>query len=364
MTLLGDTLLSTNAKRRLRIARSMLAFQIYLAGDWIGQYAISHWSVDVADVRAYQIISGLFSVLVYALIRGGWSERLADPSLTVLQIVVAQTLAVWCYAIFSPVRGALMLLQIIIIFFALFTLKPRGQLLVTVYPLVLMGLSMWGLSVASPATFAPDIEWVHFVILATTLPSVAMLGGQISSMQDKLRKQKIALEGALARIQDLANRDELTGLPNRRYMLDVLHSRISLFERSGQSFCLAILDLDHFKQVNDVHGHQVGDEVLKTFAQQSAVALRETDLLARWGGEEFLLLMADSCAPHAAKAIDRIRENLSQVQMTTEAPQLRITFSAGFVQFLSGDTLDSAIERADQALYTAKKNGRNRTVIG
>jgi diguanylate cyclase (GGDEF)-like protein len=145
-------------------------------------------------------------------------------------------------------------------------------------------------------------------------------------------------------------------------MMDVLTQHQRRLVRSGHHrFCLAILDIDHFKRINDTHGHGVGDEVLRGFAQAAESVLRETDVLARWGGEEFLVLLNDTQPGQANIGLERLRELLEKVSLVPHLPDLKPTFSSGLTAYELSEPLHSCIERADQALYRAKSNGRNRT---
>jgi diguanylate cyclase (GGDEF)-like protein len=129
---------------------------------------------------------------------------------------------------------------------------------------------------------------------------------------------------------------------------------------SGHSFSVAMIDLDHFKFVNDAHGHAVGDEVLQGFARCARQVLRDTDLIARWGGEEFVILMLDtSPADMASIALTRLSKVLQGMQVSQQVPDLRITFSAGYAMWQQGETIDHLMSRADKALYQAKNGGRD-----
>ena len=190
------------------------------------------------------------------------------------------------------------------------------------------------------------------------------LGAQLNAMRVRLQDQKNELAQALTRIQVLATRDELTGLFNRRHMLEVLTQHQKRLERSGHHrFCLALLDIDHFKRINDTHGHYVGDEVLREFAATLQSSLRDTDVLARWGGEEFLLLINDTAPEQANFGLDRARELLAAKPLLSHMPDLKVTFSAGLTSYDDDEELSQCIERADKALYQAKRTGRNRTVV-
>jgi diguanylate cyclase (GGDEF)-like protein len=124
-----------------------------------------------------------------------------------------------------------------------------------------------------------------------------------------------------------------------------------------------MIDLDHFKDVNDSFGHAVGDEALRAFANQARAVLRNTDVIGRWGGEEFLLVLPESPPGEPTVGVERLRARLAELVPCPSAPELRIRFSAGFTRYIEGEPIGQAIERADRALYQAKEDGRNRTVV-
>jgi diguanylate cyclase (GGDEF)-like protein len=134
--------------------------------------------------------------------------------------------------------------------------------------------------------------------------------------------------------------------------------------RKPTPLCVALIDIDLFKSVNDRIGHGAGDEVLRRFAASAKTVVRNTDLLGRWGGEEFLLMFPDTLGAQAEVALQRLRNHLSRLDFNDVAADLKVTFSAGLVEMVPQDTLEAAIERADQAMYRAKAGGRNRTVVG
>src|SRR5690606_21506651 len=151
------------------------------------------------------------------------------------------------------------------------------------------------------------------------------------------------------RIQVLATRDELTGLYNRRYMMSVLDEHQRRLSRSSEhDFCLAILDIDFFKQINDTHGHGVGDEVLRNFAIQAALMTRDTDVLARWGGEEVMLVLVGTNVEEAELGIQRLRDSLKNVTVARDHLALHPSFSAGWTAYQPGESLQACIDRADK----------------
>jgi len=165
-----------------------------------------------------------------------------------------------------------------------------------------------------------------------------------------------------AGMEKMAVTDGLTGLYNHRYFQDRLDDYLARAERNKQIFSILLTDIDHFKQVNDTHGHQVGDKVLVSFAGLLTKAVRKVDLVARYGGEEFILILDGTDRPGAVRFAERIREEASRMLFAgTEGP-FSVTISVG-VSTYPEDALQKAmlVERADQAMYYSKEHGRNRT---
>lgn len=157
----------------------------------------------------------------------------------------------------------------------------------------------------------------------------------------------------------LATKDALTDVHNRHMFAELFSKEVSIMKRQERPLSLLIIDLDHFKKVNDTYGHNIGDYVLKAFAQSVLSSVREADLFARWGGEEFVLLLRDASCDEAFKVAEKIR---SVTEQTTFKEVGHVTCSIGITEVKPEDTLVSAVERADNALYVAKENGRNQCV--
>jgi diguanylate cyclase (GGDEF)-like protein len=205
-----------------------------------------------------------------------------------------------------------------------------------------------------------DGRW--FWIEHTVLPNgwVMTVGTDISALKHNEKSLRQAHESAL-----LASRtDLLTGLPNRRYILELLDEGLAAGMASGAGLCVAIIDIDQFKTVNDTYGHDAGDAVLRHFAQIFRESLRPGDYFGRIGGEEFLLLMAEVRLDDAARLINGIRAGFPPVTMPDQATRRPIAFSAGLTAALPHDDRSSILYRADRALYVAKAEGRNCTRIG
>jgi len=195
---------------------------------------------------------------------------------------------------------------------------------------------------------AKDGSW-HWLRTSSTLAKDEGLVYARSTDVTQLKLVEAEREKLLGEVQDLACHDALTGLPNRRVLQEVLPREMARARRNECSLSLAIVDIDHFKSYNDSHGHLAGDEVLRACAREWDGALRGEDVLVRFGGEEFLVLLPDTDPETAAEIVERLR-------MRTPMGQ---TCSAGLACWDGSESIDELLRRADEALYLAKASGRN-----
>jgi diguanylate cyclase (GGDEF)-like protein/PAS domain S-box-containing protein len=195
---------------------------------------------------------------------------------------------------------------------------------------------------------AKDGGWHWLRWSAQLSPDESLLYGRAADVTE-LKQIEAEREELLGQVQDMARRDSLTGLPNRRALEEQLPRAMARARRNRSPLCVAILDIDHFKDYNDTHGHLAGDEVLRACARAWDSALRAEDTIARFGGEEFLVLLPDTPAEEAAEIIERLRMNTPMGQ----------SCSAGLARWDYAETIDDLLGRADKALYLAKSSGRN-----
>ncbi|MBU1488938.1 MAG: GGDEF domain-containing protein [Gammaproteobacteria bacterium] len=160
-----------------------------------------------------------------------------------------------------------------------------------------------------------------------------------------------------------AMRDPLTDTGNRVAMDQILKREVDLARRNLQPLSLLMLDLDHFKQVNDTYGHSTGDEVLKAVASTLKQLLRNVDMVFRYGGEEFLVLLSGTAAEAANMVGERLRQAVEELQCVAEGKTIDLSISLGCATLLPSESVESLLRRADEALYTAKRNGRNRVTM-
>jgi diguanylate cyclase (GGDEF)-like protein len=169
------------------------------------------------------------------------------------------------------------------------------------------------------------------------------------------------LSDELTRVRLLSLTDELTGLPNRRAFLRRLEDEVARVQRYGFPLSLALIDLDYFKQINDRYGHAAGDEVLSTYSKNILSIFRHHDLVARYGGEEFAVLLPNTDADGSQRALNKVKKRAAETSWRVDDKMLPVpTFSSGVSLYKPGETVGSFIDRADKALYRAKRLGRNR----
>ncbi|WP_017444875.1 GGDEF domain-containing protein [Gayadomonas joobiniege] len=184
----------------------------------------------------------------------------------------------------------------------------------------------------------------------------------LDSRIEELEKESQVFQQRLAEQKYKSLQDALTQLPNRASLDARLDLEYKRWVRYSHHLCIAMLDIDHFKQVNDQYGHSIGDKVLTVIAKTLAKLLRDTDFVARYGGEEFVLIFPESQIAEIERRLNHIRVKISQIPFKIKNEQLTVTVSAGITQFKAVDDVKTAFDRADAALYQAKKQGRNQVI--
>jgi diguanylate cyclase (GGDEF)-like protein len=311
------------------------------------------------------IAFGLGGVLFFfALVRFSFALGIAPRQLAVLQALFAFVCTIGAYAVFGETRGAVLMIMLVVMVFCTFSMRPRATLGLCGAAIVLLGVAMAWLAWRDPLAFPARVELMHFALAACCLLAVTLLTGEMSKLRTGLKAQKQELQAALAQIRTLATVDELTSLVNRRYMNEVLASEERRQSECEQPMCIALLDIDFFKNVNDRFGHDGGDSVLRTFAASARAELRAGDMLARWGGEEFLLMLPDTGVAEALPVLRRMAERVRAVAIPGLDMERDLTFSAGLVERAEDEPFAETIIRADKAMYLAKGSGRDRVVSG
>jgi len=217
-----------------------------------------------------------------------------------------------------------------------------------------MGLDyLYRQAVPAVAVPAPLLGSLHYINLATML---AIMGVLASTYYRLVRHSE-------RRLHELACTDPLTQLRNRRFMTEVVQHEAAVFERGGRPLSILLGDVDHFKRINDQHGHAVGDAVLRAIARVLREGVREVDHVARWGGEEFLVLLPGTELDEAQQVAERLRAGVHALVELEGRRDLGLSITLGLAELQPGESIEQALMRADRALYEGKQAGRNRVIL-
>jgi diguanylate cyclase (GGDEF)-like protein len=348
--------------QQLRFRRYLMAVASYLIGAfmvgllvWLGYLSIEYYLYFIG-------LMVFINALFYVLFKTGLNLRFNDPSLTSLQIVASTILTVQISYLVTDGRGILLLLYLTSHLFGVFRLSFRQFLLLDVFSIVAYGLMLQLLIQNRPETIDINLEILYWAALIIVLPSFALMGAYLNRLRERLNERNTHLNKALKKIQELAVTDELTGLHNRRSIMSELAKEWDRTERSGNHFCIALMDLDLFKEINDTYGHLAGDTILKRFANLVSRELRSPDSIGRYGGEEFLLIMPNTQITEAKTVAERIREKVAGHTHDDIDQGLTIHVSIGIAEY-QNQPIQELIKQADMALYESKNSGRNRVSV-
>lgn len=309
------------------------------------------WGLTAASVAMFFVF--------LALVRSGITQSLADPVLGFPHAMVSLLFCTAAYLLLGEHRVNVLVLMAQAIVIAMLRLRPHQVLILGFTATsLLVGGFVWldwrdaGNSMASKGI-------THLLVGCSSLLLLSLIAKWVSDLRVDISRQSKDLKKTLLTVQQMATRDQLTGLLNRRALLETLEKERQLSIRQQTNWCVALIDLDHFKKANDDHGHAIGDVVLKGFAEVVSKNLRSVDHVGRWGGEEFLIIFPKTSISEALTCLERLRHAFSDWR-SPERPMLKMTLSAGLVQALPDETIDQLVDRADATMYQAKTSGRNR----
>ncbi len=348
----------------LRMKRFLIAWASYLM--WMSLiwycYIQGIFRMNLRDTLLIFSFVMLMNLGLYVVFRTGLNKLRPDPSLTLLQMSLA---TVWIMIVayhLNEARGIMLLLYLVVFIFGAFRLNLRQFIILSLFATLSYGLVILLLIDNHPEVINLHVELLYLVILSAVLCWFSFVGSYINTLRKKLSKANSELHDAMETIRQKAIHDDLTGVYNRGYLFQILGREKSLADRGGPVFSLCIFDLDDFKKVNDTFGHHAGDAVLKTLSRIIKENMRQQDYIARYGGEEFVLILAYPDMRDAQKCVERIRILLSQAMFPDLPGDYSVTASMGLTRYRVGETIDSLLVRADNALYRAKRSGKNNLV--
>ena len=358
--------LTHNAIQRLLLKRFALAAGTYalaLLLLWLA-YFTGHFPVSLRSVTVGSMLVVASQAALFAVFYSGANLRFGDPSLTEAQVLLGVCWQTWFIAHLDHARGVFLVFYMLILLFGLFHLSRKAFVrCAAIVFFSFSAITLWdGYHFQLPD---PTLAALQVCVLLIVLLWLVLYARYVQASRQRMRQRRFALQahqdtlrGMMRQLEDLVATDELTGLFNRRHFLRLASRELSAMQPDVKHG-LALIDLDHFKRINDVHGHAAGDQVLQAFAGVATACLRDGDVLARYGGEEFVVLLPDCNADRLTSCCERLRLAFTDVQLIG-LDVGNLSLSAGMTLLELGDDLDNALHRADQALYRAKRDGRNR----
>ena len=351
-------------RKALATAQSVRLRRFYLAAAFSALYVMVlgvFWWCAWVDASTWLAAAGyvvLSCGAFYATFVLGWNTRLRDPSLTMAMALnaVSSMLVVSYFApatqiIFAPFMFCAMA-------FAAVRVSARKLLIIGAAALLGSAVVTVLHQVSLNNSALLQLDLLHWLVLAVTLPAFALLATRIH----ELRHALVSAGAHIKSIEKSAQRDPLTACYGRKYVFAKLEALCRGANEFDQPLCAAVLDIDHFKQINDTLGHLGGDAVLRDFVFLCQTAVRDTDILGRYGGEEFLLILPNTSLLTAVDTCERIRAVIAAQDWGLPGRKA-VTVSIGVTRYEADESALEFFARADAAMYAAKQDGRNQVVL-
>lgn len=372
---MGNAVTEATMRRQLaRQYRFRVAASTYLL--WAGLVVWMDWCGYISGY-AWWFIGGMAvtNFVFWYLFRSNLNLRFSEPSLSMPMMLVALAWAICFAAIMPDPRGISLIVFMMVMLFGIFNLRVQQYVVCWMFAVTGYAVAVW-------ATLPPDAsderlghEGMFLGLLAIILFWAAYFGYFVGRLRDRLAKRNNELREALELVKSLAIHDDLTGIYNRRYLMEMLGREQQRALRHNAHFSLLMLDLDDFKEVNDSKGHPAGDEVLRVFVNRLRDHVRGVDVvgrtrrpderkaIGRFGGEEFVAILPDTDAAGAKQVAERIRSAVADAPVETTEGPVSLTVSIGVAEYQAGESVRDLLERVDRALYAAKHGGRNQVAV-
>lgn len=354
----------TNRDKPVRLRTTVLA-----AADY-GVNVLVLFAFAAVDTISYTVpftilgIAIALNVVFIGAITTQYSKRFTDPSMTFAQVWAALGINIFALVIAPQIAYVFIINLFVPLAYASLNFQERSFFITWLALSTLICVALLATDAATMLALSrPQEQMLFLIVFMLALGRYVAINDQISRLRERLRIKNLELRDLTVRLSELATRDELTGLWNRRHLFECLATETQRAERTGAGFCVAVLDVDHFKAVNDTYGHGIGDEVLRRLSLILGAHTRGTDRVARYGGEEFVILLVDTDMVGAQTALERIRTMVEIHDWKQIATGLRVTISIGFAAWHSGKPVATLLSQADNALYLAKNGGRNRIIF-
>jgi diguanylate cyclase (GGDEF)-like protein len=351
-------LLASAKRTALIIASAYLYDTLILFGYWAAGFV--PLGVPVA---VFILLAALVGAVALAHVTG-WSLKQRDPTLFLPHQLYAIAVALGV-ALAAPQIG----FQPFATLFAISAfsfMAPNARGLIVAWIAVALGAAAVifavGPRLAIPTSTLAG-QALTSAVVAGLLARCIWIAMFVRKLRGRLAEKNRSLSEAMKRIESLATTDDVTGLPNRRAIAEVLRDQMALSRRNGSPLALAFVDIDHFKHINDAHGHLAGDRALQSIADALRSGVRQVDRVGRFGGEEFLIVMPSTSLEQARQPLERLRNDIAALDCSSISLDVKTTVTIGAAQYSPGETLEALVRRADLALYLGKGAGRNCVVL-
>lgn len=355
---------ASNLEMSLNMSRHLAALSAALIYSMIYIYLFykGHTRFTSDDIILVLSIYWLGNFIFTVFLLTGLNRFFHDGSMALFQLLWAIMFTLVGIYYLNDLRDIILMFYFAAISFGFFRFR--------IYQFVFCGVLAVGgyfvviimLSINEPLRITYSHEMLRLISFSVTTLVIVYTGSAISRLRTELRQINTDLKEAVELNTRLATTDDLTGLYTRRYFMEVLDQQKALSERDGSDFVICFADLDHFKHVNDSFGHHTGDMVLQKFSDIIGNSIREVDYGARFGGEEFVLLLVNTDIEQSRNVSERIREALENFNFSDIAPALNVTVSIGLANYKEYNSLQETLMSADNRMYKAKELGRNRVI--
>ena len=350
--------LDLHVRQRARVKRLMLAGVLALIYLFVIGIFYLQGLIGLRVLQVSVVLAGGFFLLFHLSFALGLNLKIQEKNLRLPMTVSAIGVVLYTVYIAPVTQIAFVPFLFLLMAFVMHRLSPREMLF-------LAGATLVGYALVVAVHYATltdsamlTLECAQLLVLAVTLPGFAVLANRVQRLHSALFKANRKIRN----IEEDAQRDVLLGCFNRRYIVAALEQQKRLADETGSPLCLAVIDLDHFKRINDEAGHLGGDEVLRIFTRIAQANIRAGDVFGRYGGEEFLLVLPETSLLAALNVAERIREQVEHFDWD-EKLRNRVTVSIGLTQHLPGESVLDLFSRTDTAMYMAKQGGRNQVVV-
>lgn len=362
MSLLG-LIPDNDPNQALRVKRFLMAALVYvIAVAMMGLY-VREGIMETRHWAWLSVAIGFYNLLVYTFLRSGRNESLRDPSITGWQMVGACVFMASTMYLVDAARGALLLLYLVLLQFGVLRLRVWQYVFLGLFALVAYAGAIAAVHVHRPLDVNLRIEMLQFAALAVMVPCGAFFAGYVGGLRRAVRDRQIALQRANERVHELSQLDQLTGVRNRRSIIDAVEQERERAERLGQPLSVVLLDLDDFSAINRAHGHDVGDDILARVAAGMRAPLSPIDSIGRYGGEEFLVILPDSDVDEAMRTAERLRQAVETCRPGELAPSIgRLGLSVGVAALAEDESAWHLIDRARHAADDAHERGGSRVI--